>query len=185
MNYQQISKIKKYTEKLSRLCEGETIQPFKLIEDGHDAHFETCKQNAYNAGKVQNKAHIAYRERVHVILEDDWIPIVRILEDNMPHRIARLDEMRKSILCHTNPNKKHDSWLEPRDGNLVPNANLSCAINKIADELLQIATASSGKEEKTEQNDTLRQKIWSSIKCFVKEAYRIAMRSFFDSTMNK
>ena len=62
----------------------------------------------------------------------------------------------------------------------------------LADTLQQIAQIEreeliSEKPAETEQDITLpkRGRIWTWVKGFVKEAYRIAMRSFFDSVMNK
>ena len=183
MNKQQIRKIKEYAEKLLGLCKGETIQPFKLVKDGHNAHFEACNQNAYNASEVQNKAQIAYRKKVLAILENDWVPIVRIFEDNKPHTITRLDEMRKRILFHTDPNKKYDSWLEPRDCNLSPNEKLMSAIKQFADELLQTVAADGGKEEDTKKNAerskimimaSTSMEIWEAIR----SEYDISKRNF-------
>jgi len=173
MNKQQIYEIKEYAEKLLGLCKGETIQPIKLIDDGRDAHVEACERNAYNASEVQNKARMAYRKKIIAILEDDWVPIVGIFEDNKPQKIVRLDEMRKSILCHTDPNKKYDSWLEPRNGNLNPNEKLMSVIRQFADELLQTVAASSGKSEDTKKNaegskimimSGTSKKIWEAIR---------------------
>jgi hypothetical protein len=139
MNKQQIRKFKEYAEKLLGLCEGEAIPPLKLIEDGHDAHFETCERNAYEAGKIQDKPRRDYRKKVLALLEADWVSIVRIFEDQIPQRIPRLNEMRKTILDHTNPDKIYENWLEPRDGKLSPNKYLSRAIKKLSDEILQTA----------------------------------------------
>lgn len=139
MNKQQIRKIKEYAEKLLGLCDGETILPLKLIEDGNNAHFEACERNAYEVGETQDKLRREYRKKVLALLEDDWAPIVRILEDHKPQKIARLDEMRQIILCHTDPDKKFQNWIEPRDGKLSPNEYLSSAIEKLNETLRQIA----------------------------------------------
>jgi len=40
-------------------------------------------------------------------------------------------------------------------------------------------------EAKQNTPPAIRQRIWIGLKAFIKEAYRLAMRSFFDSTMNK
>jgi hypothetical protein len=146
MKKQQIRKIKEYAEKLLRLCDGETIPAFKLIEDGQDAHFEACERNAYEAGDIQDKLRRDYRKKVLSVLEDDWVPIARIFEDYKPQKIARLDEMRQSILCHTDADNKYENWLEPRDDNLSPNEYLRSAIHQLADEFFQEA-----KQAETEQ----------------------------------
>jgi len=56
-------------------------------------------------------------------------------------------------------------------------------LDKCKDEMIQGIKAK--KPAETEQKVTLCRRIWTWIKCFVKEAYRITVKSFFDSVMNK
>jgi len=91
--------------------------------------------------------------------------------------------MRKRILFHTNPNKKYDSWLEPRDGNLSPNVKLTSSIKQFADELLQTVAYSVGKSKdmnKTSEGCEIMitpgtsKEIWEAIR----SEYDISKRDF-------
>lgn len=152
MNQQQIRKIKEYAEKLFGLCVGEPYPSHKpdAIELPDFIRLDTsgvAEQMAYQAAETQDKLRRDYRKKVLALLKDDWVPIVRIFEDHKPQKIARLDDMRQSILCHTDPDNKCENWLEPRDGNFGPNEKLRSEVEQLANALKQVVQ-SARKERK-------------------------------------
>ena len=81
---------------------------------------------------------------------DYWVFIARIFEDTKPRWFSRLEAIRKTILLHTDPNKKYENGLRGHQGKLSPDTKLKYEIERLAEELLYEAkqpTETSGGEK--------------------------------------
>ena len=189
MNQQQVRKIKEYVRKLSGLCDGEAIPSHKYPDAINQLNSTNlaAERMMYQAAEIGDKAQRAYRERVLALLGDNtdyWVFIARIFEDTKPRWFSRLEAIRKTILLHTDPNKKYENWLVgTHQGKLSPDTKLRSEIERLADELRREADLTSTKQTETKQKtersmlmltDKSSQENWDTIK----SEYDISKKDF-------
>jgi len=95
-------------------------------------------------------------------------------------------------LCDGILDDRHFGWLQRQISSAnFDNDKLTTALKWVETDLEKQGDKSRDNKQKklaeTEQNiaPTKRQRIWIGLKAFIKEIYRLAMRSFFDSAMHK
>lgn len=99
------------------------------------ATWEACERDALANSQNLNALRVAFRQRVLVALENEWVVIARILENLKPQTLARLSQIRETILQHTDPAKTSECWLESAGNTFGPNQKLQETIQKLADEV--------------------------------------------------
>ena len=103
-------------------------------------------------------------------------------------KIPSLDTNERSLLLREvdDYNQRLFKWLQDgkdnEDLDSVEHESLTLEYTSLVKRLRDLQRSA-----RTEQDiaPTKRQRIWTGIKGFVKEAYRITIKSFFDSAMNK
>ena len=152
MNQQQIIKIKEYSEKVLELRDGVAMPPLKLIQDGHDAHWQACERNRYELDEILYRLKRDCRKKFLALLGDDandWVFIARTFEDKKPKWFLRLDGIRQTILGYTDPNKINEYRIEPQGSKFIPDEKLMAKIKEFHNELLYV-TELTNEENPTE-----------------------------------
>jgi hypothetical protein len=132
MSEQAIEKIRRVRLDVLGLLEGLPIPP---RQPSGGATWESCQRDSVENEENLRPLRVSYCQRFLAVLEDDWVAVQRTLEDRKAGMLARLNAIRLDILSHTDPAKKYECWLEPRDGRFRANIQLEDRIEKLADEL--------------------------------------------------
>lgn len=133
---QEIEAVRQVSQKVQELLGRLEVPP---REPSGGATWEACQRDLIANDQNLSPLRATYRQRVLAVLEDDWVAIERTLENRKPQTLVRLNELRNEILQRTDPAKKYECRLEPREGKFGPDVNLEKKIKRLAEELEHVA----------------------------------------------
>ncbi len=108
------------------------------------------------------------------------------LKQEMSHHIEKIVKDASELMAKRLSFMKPDAWhIDLEKTKSEVNERISVEVDLYVDSLVCKSTKTQQKGKTELKAATKRQRIWIFIKGFVKETYRITIKSFFDSTMNK